>query len=29
MKKIQNLRVDYSGKVIKIKDIESNPISEF
>ena len=29
MKKIQNLRVDYSGKILKIKDMESNPINEF
>ena len=29
MKKIQNLRVDYSGEILKVDDMESNPINEF
>ncbi len=29
MKGIQNLRVDYSGDIIQIKDVDKNPINEF
>ena len=29
MKGIQNLRVDYSGEVVDLKNFESNPIKEF
>ena len=29
MKKIQNLRVDYSGEILNVENIESKPINEF
>ena len=29
MKGIQNLRVDYSGDVLDLKDFNKNPIKEF
>ena len=29
MKKIQNLRVDYSGEILNVEDMESKPINEF
>ena len=29
MKRIQNLRVDYSGEIVDLKNFDSNPINEF
>ena len=29
MKGIQNLRVDYSGEIVDLKNFDSNPIKEF
>ena len=29
MKRIQNLRVDYSGKILDLDNINKNPIDEF